>query len=60
MQSILHFMYWQGSKASSSFSAFSSAFLLSTLFMRPSVLYRPYKLTTSSPFLTDNDTELGN
>jgi hypothetical protein len=53
-------MYRQGSKASSFFSASSSASPLSTLFMRPLVPYRPYKLTTSSPFSTDNDTELGN
>jgi hypothetical protein len=53
-------MYWQSSKASASFFISISAFPLLTLFMCPLVLYRLYKLTTFSPFLTDNDTKLGN
>ena len=57
MQSILHFMPWQGSKASS--FVFSSTFSLLTLFMCPLVPRRPHKLTVSFFFLTDDDTELG-
>jgi len=66
MQSILYFMPRQGSRASSSTSSSvsssvsSSTSSLLTLSMCPLVPCRLYRLTASSPLLTNDDTKSGN
>ena len=57
MQRRLHFTRQPGSRA---FSSISLLNLQSISYLTPLALRRVYKLTTSFPFLIDDDTKLGN